>query len=186
MPRSAATHSISQRKGEGIELGEEGRRLHIQEGGLSLLAHGHHYGKNVALGGIGNKNPWSGQTIAADRRHGHLYIYYLPPRAQKYGGLLIGCEGSSPWDRWLPGLPDQMDQTGHVHDWRGTSSKYSPTGTPKFKDKRWLNAGPTKTKDGIVIDLAFKPPGGNSMASFVMDMTNNQFRPYMLGKPGYS
>lgn len=195
LPRKAATHSISERPHDLIL--PEGRLLRIQEEKLTLLGAGvrmvedkhshtqHHFGLNLALGGAGNKNPWSGQPIFPDGRHGHLYIFYLPPTKEEYGGLLIGCEGSSPPDRALAGLPDQMDQTGHTHDRIGSSDEYSPTGTPKFKSG-FLSCGPTKDTDGIVIDLAFIQ-GKESMASYVMRKTDSifGFHKYKLGRPGH-
>jgi hypothetical protein len=204
--RMIATHSISPREGYALKLDDQGRMLHLHEGGLSPLARGHHYGMNVALGGIGNENPWSRQMIFPDGRNGHLYIYYLPPTDREYGGLLVGCEGSAPYERaWTSThrglLPDTMDQTGHEHTVWADSSKYSPTGGLKFADTKvvgktwyggkikqrtdWCHAGPTKTHEGLVIDLAFAHEGRETMTKFVMDRTNNDFQHYMLGRSGY-
>jgi hypothetical protein len=181
LPRQAATHSISKRWFP-IDLPLE-RKLYIEEEKVHLRAAFHdQYGMNLAMGGLGNRNPWSGQKVIADGRHGHLYIHYMRPSNQDYGGLLIGCEGSAPPDRIPHSLSDKMDQSGHEHGW-GDAGKYSATGGLKFKDKGWLNAGPTVTLDGIVIDLAFVF-GTESMANFVMRMTDH-FEPHMLGKPGY-
>jgi hypothetical protein len=187
LTRKAATHKISKRPGPGINL-PYGRKLYIREEKTWLGTFHGQYGTHLAMGGFGNRNPWSGERVAGDGRHGHLYIHYMPPTIQDYGGLLIGCEGSAPPDRIPDNLPDKLDQSGHKHGW-GDAGKYSATGGLKFKDKGWLNAGPTAPLDGIVIDLAFVLPGGKmptgSMAHFVMDMTDRHFRPEMLGKPGY-
>jgi len=186
LPREAATHSIRKRPGPGIDL-RQGRKLYLQEEKKFFGSYHDQYGIDLAMGGKGNLNPWSGQRVCADGRHGHLYIHYMRPTNQDYGGLLIGCEGSAPSDRIEKNLPDKLDQSGHKHGW-GDSSKYSATGGLKFKDKGWLNAGPTEPLDGIVIDLAFMrdgPRGRESMAHFVMRMTEDYFEPEMLGKAGY-
>jgi len=61
-----------------------------------------HYGINLPVGGNGNVNPFSGQTIYANGQHGHLYLCYLPPGRRNPGGILVGCEDSAPIDVWNP------------------------------------------------------------------------------------
>jgi len=53
-----------------------------------------------------------GQPGIEDGAHGHFYMYWVPPAADKPGGLLIGCEGSSfvAWTRCLrPGMVFQQN-----------------------------------------------------------------------------
>src|SRR5262249_29204123 len=57
-----------------------------------------HYYMNVALGGQGYWNKFSGQRITADGHHGHLYFCHCPATPEKVGGLLISTEQSAPAD----------------------------------------------------------------------------------------
>lgn len=86
---------------------------------------GRHYFKNVALGGKGNINPFSGVKIAANGEHGHLYVNYQAPTFLKPGCILVGCEGSA------PAVPDQ---SGKAHDTAGTKGRWSPTGGRKWNE----------------------------------------------------
>ncbi len=201
--RKAATHALSQRK-DPILLGGT-RKLYLEEGkgfidgfARSATNRGQHFGMNVALGGEGKANPWTGNRISADGQHGHLYILYYAPLPNEYGGLLIGCEGSAPTDRMAKGIKHGMDQSGGVHNWQAKSSKYSPTGGLKFANKvttekhwygnkkkteYWCSCGPTSDKEGIVVDLI----GANDErdVDFVMQ-AERSFESDFLGQSGYS
>jgi len=118
-PRLAATHGIEP---FATPLSINGKRWHrlneIKSGGK-----GRHYGVNISLGGTGNVNPISGNRIASNGEHGHLYVYYLPPTAETYGGLLIGLEGSAPVDAW-----DNRTSIGHTPGTKGRSGKLGIAG----------------------------------------------------------
>lgn len=100
--RSNATHNI--KPIEEVEKHKHighNRFLRINEGHGTFAGAGKtHYGVNVGMGGVGNFNPISGNKIAADGEHGHIYIFYKAPSAELHGGLLIGIEGSAPVDSW--------------------------------------------------------------------------------------
>ncbi len=81
----------------------------------------HHY-KNLALGGIGNLNPFSGMKITKDGSHGHLYMNYRAP-GRAPGCLLLGVEGSA---------PGKGNQYGKVHDASATKGEFSATGGQKW------------------------------------------------------
>ena len=134
-----------------------------------------HYGLNVALGGTGNINPFSGNRIIANGNHGHFYVFFKRPHSDrsKFAGLLLGCEGSCPIDRKQANtvtrrsnLKDNVlglalaqscnfpvDQTGGLHTF-GHSGKFSPTGGMKWKDTSWHDAGPRKSNDAMFIDFS--------------------------------
>lgn len=96
--RKVATHSIELRKNPKPLTGNV--QLYMNEENPRMGAwSGQHFGVNIALGGLGNYNPLSGQRVHPDGSHGHLYFYYLPPKANKYGGILVGCETSAPGDQ---------------------------------------------------------------------------------------
>lgn len=96
--RKVATHSIELRKHPKALTGNV--QLYMNEENPRFGAwSGQHYGMNIALGGLGNYNPISGQSVHPDGSHGHLYFFYLPPTANKYGGILVGCETSAPGDQ---------------------------------------------------------------------------------------
>lgn len=96
--RKVATHSIELRKHPKALTGNV--QLYMNEENPRFGAwSGQHFGINIALGGLGNYNPLSGQRVHPDGSHGHLYFFYLPPTANKYGGILVGCETSAPGDQ---------------------------------------------------------------------------------------
>lgn len=100
--RGGATHNIKAIKefSKHKHIGHN-RFLRIDEGHGATAGLGHvHYGVNVGMGGVGNFNPISGNRIAADGEHGHIYVFYLPPTDLLAGGLLMGIEGSAPVDAW--------------------------------------------------------------------------------------
>jgi len=100
--RGGATHNIKaiNEMSKHKHIGHN-RFLRIDEGHGATAGLGHiHYGVNVGMGGVGNHNPISGNIIAADGEHGHIYVFYLPPTDKLAGGLLMGIEGSAPVDAW--------------------------------------------------------------------------------------
>jgi hypothetical protein len=112
---------------------------------LAVSEFGHHYRYNIALGGFGNRNPWSGAFIDNSGGHGHFYMYYNPPTSESYGGFMIGCESEA------PGL---YGQTGHFHSWKGTSEEFASAG-----GRKWMVSESDRKKKG------FLPMGTIQMAS---------------------
>jgi hypothetical protein len=111
---------------------------------------GRHFYKNVALGGVGNINPFSGVTIDKEGGHGHLYVNYRAPTYQHFGCLLAGVEGSA---------PGFSDQTGKVHDARAIKGLFSPTG-----GKKWASL--------FVQKRIYDPEDKNDMTQFVCDLSD--------------
>jgi hypothetical protein len=94
-----------------------------------------HYGINLALGGAGNHNFFSGNTISGNGEHGHLYVHCHHPQGGQHGGLLLGIEQSA---------PRMNDQYGGSHDVRASDKAYSASGGDFFckppKDHEWGDA----------------------------------------------
>ncbi|KXB97465.1 MAG: hypothetical protein AA908_06295 [Chlorobi bacterium NICIL-2] len=199
--RLAATHGIEYLPYTEREALGMGRRHRIKE-----TKHGQrHYGVNISLGGTGNINPISGNTIASDGEHGHLYVFYLPPTADNYGGLLIGCEGSAPIDAWdnRPGRAPGAPRPGKAafapyaarafikdkvfHD----PSLFTPDqtgGYHKFGERqrfsptgngKWeeLGCGPCRVYNALIVDLV--PTGWRFLISYA-----ERFTPELLGQSG--
>lgn len=110
------------------------------------------FGVNIPLGGLGNINPFSGATITADGRFGHLFLYYKSPTAEKNGAMLIGSEASGPSDHDVSHVGTK-DQYGGSHG-LGGSTTYEATGAKRWKDQTWHGRGPTGSYDFMFIDLS--------------------------------
>lgn len=127
--RLAATHGIEPLSYVAMQPLGGGHRHRVNEVKKGDL----HYGVNIGLGGSGNYNPFSGNRIAANGEHGHLYVFYRAPTADDYGGLLIGCEGSAPIDSW-----DNRDSVFHTRGGSGRSGYAGVAGlavTALLRDK---------------------------------------------------
>jgi len=90
--RYAATH--------GIESGNYGlmpneRPKNFKE---DKTNRGNHSGINIAGGGRGNINIISGNRIAEDGRHGHLYFCHTEAARNRPGAFLVKAESSAPLD----------------------------------------------------------------------------------------
>ena len=131
------------------------------------LQPGEHYYTKVALGGHGFTNPFSGNPIDAEGKHGHLYLCYRAPTLEDVGGLLIGTEQSAPADQALRGanpitvgvaaVKGIEDQVGGKHDLGIFKNKYSATGGNEWKQdppNRLNGIGPHKYYDGMYVDLS--------------------------------
>lgn len=158
--------------------------INATKGRMAAGISGTHYGINVAMGGTGNRNPFSGNVISANGAHGHLYVFYAPPTTSKYGGLLIGLEDSAAPDVG----PQTTGQTFHAHT-IGSTEEYLATGGKKWDSRRnptggvnetdWHQAGPLNRYGGLFVDLV-----GTNMGTLERFMGN--FDPStMLGRHGY-
>ena len=154
--RSAATHALDHNETAIPIHGYRKMRLSEKRGKLTGIRAAilgattrkeeefhNHFGVNVALGGAGNRNPFSGNTIASDGCHGHMYIYFNQKSPGKCGGLMIGCENSA---------PHAMSQTFVMHDWRAISEPYSPCGTQKWPKVEGI--GPKSKAEAMFVDLS--------------------------------
>jgi hypothetical protein len=143
-----------------------GHRQYIEEKGGGFLgiprvkgwaqaASGHvlhrHYGFNVALGGVGRRNPFSAANndstasfvpIQADGLNGHVYINYMPPSNDSVGGMLVGCENAEPNRGKNP-----HTKAGHG---LGGAQEVSVCGGKKWSK---MACGPRSEYGGLICDL---------------------------------
>lgn len=157
-PRGYATHGLSL-VSKPKDLAEGHKQYVREEHGNWQSLKGHvqsrHYGFNIALGGVGNRNPFSStnddaksefEPIKADGRNGHVYINYLPPTKNEKGGLLVGCENAQHGAGSNP-------HTGAGHG-LGTPQAVSACGGKKWS--ALINGavqGPTEGYNGMICDL---------------------------------
>lgn len=114
-----------------------------------------HYGVNVALGGDGNRNPFSAtnddkvpsfKPIKADGCNGQVYINYMAPNSPTaVRGMLIGCENAAsaktnPHTKASHGL--------------GAAQSISVCGGKKWNE---LKCGPLAEYNGFICDLIDDP-----------------------------
>jgi len=147
--RSVATHEIDRLSEKDIErpLANGGQKvLKEVKPKFKFSSKGtKHFGINLALGGSGRRSPHvhKGTTLVAeDGRHGHAYVLFKPPSANKVGGMLIGIEGSEA-KKW--------DMLGHFHGASASSSELSMSGGLKFKSLK-RNDMPNGD-DCMIVDL---------------------------------
>ena len=152
--RALATHSTIESDPGAVPVLPKNHRLWFTEekaGGGSNVRDammGRHNYKNVALGGVGQMNPFSGMTITKDGSHGHLYANYRAPSYKQFGCLLLGVEGSA------PGMGNQY---GKVHDANATKGEWSATG-----GKKW---------SALMPNTFWDPPGKADVTQFVCDLS---------------
>jgi hypothetical protein len=61
----------------------------------AILTKHRHWGMNIAIGGAGNISQGVTKTqILSNGEHGHVYMYYMSPKENRFGGIMIGVEGS--------------------------------------------------------------------------------------------
>jgi hypothetical protein len=122
-----------------------------------------HHCINLALGGVGQTNPFSGKAITnTDGRHGHLYFGYRPSTDHTHGGLLVATEQSAPIDRAeLKGVTSTLgmilqrgvpDQYGGKHG-AGGHNDYSATCGDDW-GKGGLQALNVDYYDGLFLDVS--------------------------------
>jgi len=156
--RKYATHGQSILSTPGNLI--KGHRQYVVEkgGGLTGVGQsisgrvlGRHFAFNVALGGNGNRNPFSPTNndeavtytpIKADGLNGHVYINYMPPGDNSVGGMLVGCENAEHNKGTNP-------HTGAGHG-LGGAQKVSACGGVKWST---MKSGPLKEYNGFICDL---------------------------------
>jgi len=152
--RGYATHGLSTlNRPENLISGH--RRYLSEKHGKWQSFKGHvqsrHYFFNPAVGGIGNRNPFSAANddqnltfipIAADGLNGHIYINYRPPANNVVGGMLIGCENAEHGKGKNP-----HTAAGHG---LGGRQKVSACGGKKWSE---LRCGPQAEYNGLICDL---------------------------------
>jgi hypothetical protein len=118
-----------------------------------VLKHHRHWGMNLPVGGAGYQS-LTGAPIECNGEHGHMYIYYMSPKYDRFGGLMIGVEGSE---------YGKYDQGGGYHGLSARSPLFSPTfgykwrGKDKGGDSEEIkpdlgDIGPSKY-NGMLVDL---------------------------------
>lgn len=141
----------------------------------------HHFGVNLALGGLGNVHPVSGNIIEDNGQHGHLYLGGSKRRFQGRSALLIATEQSAPADRetdatgrqlytWkltqfgraVQGVPDQY---GGKHT-LGGHSRFSATGGDDFG---------YSDKPSALTDAGYGPTRGHYIDGMYIDLTTARF-----------
>jgi hypothetical protein len=174
--RFTATHGIS-RDFVAQDIGF-GRLKRVQEvkgtfvGIRGKAAWGHHFGVEMALGGSGLLNPYSGRRIAPDGKNGHLYLHYVEATADQYGALMLGCETSSPADRIFsynsPGFwKSSSDTYGGGHG-AGGANNFSATGGLKFTGDMKIKVDGVKKKQKITFQ--WQEQIGEQLGSMIVDL----------------
>jgi len=141
--------------------------------GGGLYGESNNFGMNVALGGFGQKNPWTGENIGRVGRDGHLFLYFNDKKIGECGGIMIGCENSD---------EGQKSQTGIVHDYRAISEEHSPCGTSKWPHIFNKNGiGSPNKYDAFLIDLSY----GFDMPPIDSQANNIHNIPRPIAPPNY-
>ncbi len=157
-PRGYATHGLSL-VSKPKDLADGHKQYVREEHGNWQSFKGHvqarHYGFNIGLGGVGNRNPFSPtnddskfefEPVKADGRNGHVYINYLPPDKTEKGGMLVGCENAQHGAGSNP-------HTGAGHG-LGAPQAISACGGKKWSAlKNGSTKGPTEGFNGMICDL---------------------------------
>ena len=122
--RSAATHSVSFVNKEGVIEVVEKKTSVIGEAFRavgSLIKETKHWGVDLAMNAeFGGKDSEGHVVNKPDGDHGHLYLYYEPPKDDQPGALLIGIEGGAP--------------SSSKHSILGKSDPLSPVDGSKFEN----------------------------------------------------
>lgn len=157
--RWVATHGIKYVTGEMVN----GVPKKVKERKAKTGLFDDHYCMNVALGGQGRYNLFSGNQIEANGYHGHLYLCYTAPTAEKVGGLLIATEQSASADVMAPDASFfqkvKLARKGVDDQWGGTHSTgahntYSATGGNDWTKDNLAGLGPDQYIDGMYVDLS--------------------------------